>query len=53
MPLTWNQVKADLDPARFTIATVPQLLKQTTAWSDYFDARRSLEAAITALAPSF
>jgi bifunctional non-homologous end joining protein LigD len=34
MPLTWTQVKVDLDPKRFTIRTVPTLLAQNTAWKD-------------------
>lgn len=46
MPLTWSQVKADLDPKRFTIRTAPKLLAKTTAWSDYCDGQRPLEAAI-------
>ncbi|MDB5454985.1 MAG: ligase, partial [Caulobacter sp.] len=32
MPLTWTQVKAGLDPHRFTIRTAPALLAKTTAW---------------------
>jgi bifunctional non-homologous end joining protein LigD len=35
MPRTWSQVKTDLDPKRFTIRTVPALLKKTSAWRDY------------------
>jgi bifunctional non-homologous end joining protein LigD len=46
MPLTWAQVKADLDPKRFTIRTVPSLLRKTKAWADYGDSERSLEEAI-------
>jgi bifunctional non-homologous end joining protein LigD len=46
MPLTWAQVKSDLDPARFTIHTVPALLTKTKAWSDYHTSARSLRAAI-------
>lgn len=46
MPLTWGQVKAGLDPKRFTIRTVPKLLEKTTAWQDYFDGQRSLDQAI-------
>jgi bifunctional non-homologous end joining protein LigD len=32
MPLTWTEVKADLDPRRFTIRTAPTLLAKSTAW---------------------
>ncbi|WP_018902169.1 DNA ligase D [Rhizobium sp. 2MFCol3.1] len=49
MPLNWTQVKAGLDPRRFTIRSVPALLKQTTAWQDYCDGERSLEQAIRRL----
>ncbi len=50
MPLTWSQVKTDLDPKRFTIRTVPALLAKTNAWQDYCDGQRSLEQAIKRLA---
>jgi bifunctional non-homologous end joining protein LigD len=46
MPLTWSQVRKDLDPKRFTIHTVPRLLKTTDAWKDYGAAERPLKAAI-------
>ncbi|KQV83371.1 DNA ligase D [Rhizobium sp. Root1220] len=49
MPLNWTQVKAGLDPKRFTIRTVPGLLKNSTAWQDYCDGQRSLEQAIKRL----
>ncbi len=49
MPLTWAQVKPDLDPARFTIRTVPALLRKTKAWADYQDGERSLDDAIERL----
>lgn len=49
MPLNWTQVKKGLDPKRFTIRTVPALLKDTTAWQDYCDSQRSLEQAIKRL----
>jgi bifunctional non-homologous end joining protein LigD len=52
MPLTWAQVKADLDPKRFTIRTVPTLLKKTRAWEDYCDGERPLEVAIKLLGRS-
>ena len=49
MPLTWAQVKANLDPKRFTIRTVPRLLANSTAWRSYFDSQRSLAQAIKRL----
>jgi bifunctional non-homologous end joining protein LigD len=52
MPITWNQVKADLDPKRYTLRTVPGLLAKTTAWKDYDDGHRPLEPAIKQLAKS-
>ncbi len=50
MPLTWTQVKSDLDPKRFTVRTVPALLAKTIAWKDYCDSERPLEQAIKRLA---
>jgi bifunctional non-homologous end joining protein LigD len=45
MPVTWPQVKPGLDPATYTIHSVPQLLKKSKAWTDYCDSERSpLEA---------
>ncbi|MBW6425713.1 DNA ligase D [Rhizobium sp. XQZ8] len=52
MPLNWTQVKAGLDPSRFTVRTVPDLLKKSTAWEDYCDGQRPLEPAIKRLAKS-
>lgn len=49
MPLTWTQVKAGLDPARYTIRTVPGLLKKTKAWEGYDDAAGSIVDAIKKL----
>ncbi|TCU09611.1 DNA ligase D [Rhizobium sullae] len=52
MPLTWTQVKSDLDPKRFTVRTVPALLAKTSAWQDYCDGERPLEQAIKRLGKS-
>ena len=49
MPLTWSQVKANLDPKRFTLRTVPGLLKKSIAWKDYCDSARPLAPAIQRL----
>ncbi|WP_432206019.1 hypothetical protein [Brucella rhizosphaerae] len=46
----WSQVKSDLDPKRFTIRTVPELLSNTTAWQDYNQSQRPLAEAIKRLA---
>ena len=51
MPLTWPQVKAGLDPARYTVQTVPGVLKKTKAWADYCEAERPLADAIKRLRP--
>jgi len=50
MPLTWTQVKAGLDPKRYTVETVPALLAKTKAWADYDKAAAPLKAAIKKLA---
>lgn len=49
MPLNWTQVRTDLDPRRFTVRTVPDLLSKSTAWQDYCEGQRPLEKAITRL----
>jgi bifunctional non-homologous end joining protein LigD len=49
MPLTWTQVKADLDPSRFTLRTVPPLIRKSKAWGNYCDAERPLEQAVKRL----
>jgi bifunctional non-homologous end joining protein LigD len=50
MPLTWAQVRGDLDPKRYTVRTVPGLLAKTKAWQGYDDAASSIKAAIKKLA---
>lgn len=50
MPLNWSQIKAGLDPRRFTIRAVPKLLEASTAWQDYCDGERPLDQAIKRLA---
>ena len=46
MPITWAQVKKGLDPARYTLRTVPGLLGKSTAWAGYDAAARPLADAI-------
>jgi len=50
MPLTWAQVRDDLDPKRYTLRSVPALLARTKAWDGYDDAASSIKAAIKKLA---
>jgi bifunctional non-homologous end joining protein LigD len=50
MPLSWAQVRGDLDPKRYTVRTVPALLAKTKAWQDYDDAASSIKPAIRKLA---
>src|SRR5258706_23080 len=49
MPLTWAQVRGDLDPKRYTVRTVPATLAKTKAWQGYDDAAASIKAAIRRL----
>jgi bifunctional non-homologous end joining protein LigD len=49
MPVEWSQVKAGLNPKKYTLRTAPALVAKMTAWKDYCDGERSLEAAIAKL----
>src|ERR1019366_3770658 len=50
MPITWSQVKAGLEPKRFTVRTAPAFIKRGNAWKGYDAAAASLTAAIKKLA---
>lgn len=49
MPLTWAQVRDDLDPKKFTVRTVPALLAKTKAWAGYDDAAAPIKTAMKKL----
>ena len=49
MPLTWSQVKKGLDPMKYTVRTVPGLVRKLTAWDDYCEGERPLGPAIKRL----
>jgi bifunctional non-homologous end joining protein LigD len=49
MPVTWTQVKKGLDPAQYTLRTVPRLVAKLTAWEDYCEGERPLAEAIKRL----
>jgi bifunctional non-homologous end joining protein LigD len=49
VPISWNQVKSGLDPARYTMRTVPAMLSKLRAWDGYCEAEMPLESAIRKL----
>ena len=49
MPLTWAQVRGDLDPKRYTVRTVPALLARSKAWDGYEDAAGPIKPAMKKL----
>ena len=49
MPLLWSQVRAGLDPTRFSVRTVPGLIARSRAWAEYCESERPLAAAIAQL----
>jgi bifunctional non-homologous end joining protein LigD len=46
MPVHWSQVRAGLDPKRFTMESAPALLAKGKPWADYCDSEVPLKAAI-------
>jgi bifunctional non-homologous end joining protein LigD len=46
MPLLWSQVKKGLDPARFSLHTVPKLIAKSVAWADYGQSKMPLQRII-------
>jgi bifunctional non-homologous end joining protein LigD len=50
MPLAWPQVRAGLDPKRFTVGTAPALLGEVKGWDGYDEAAAPLAPAIKRLA---
>jgi len=49
MPVTWRQVRKGLDPTKYTVRTVPALVRKLSAWEDYCDGERPLAGAIKRL----
>ncbi len=49
MPLKWSQVKAGLDPQRFTMRTAFGLLKKAKPWNGYCEGERPLKQALEKL----
>jgi bifunctional non-homologous end joining protein LigD len=49
MPLNWSQVKAGLDPTKYTLRSAPALLTKLKPWADYDKSAVPLRAAIERL----
>jgi bifunctional non-homologous end joining protein LigD len=49
MPLNWRQVRAGMEPKRFTVRTAPALIRDNKPWQDYASADRSLQRAAAML----
>ena len=49
MPVDWPQVRAGLDPKRFTVRTAPALLRKNLPWKDYAKSAMPLRQAIQKL----
>jgi bifunctional non-homologous end joining protein LigD len=49
MPIDWPQVRAGLDPRRFTLRTAPALLRKNRPWKHYQESGTRLREAIEKL----
>jgi bifunctional non-homologous end joining protein LigD len=49
MPVDWTQVRAGLDPKKFTVRTAPALLRRKRPWKDYARSAKPLRHAIEQL----
>jgi bifunctional non-homologous end joining protein LigD len=50
MPLEWSAVKKGLDPKRFTVRTVPNMIAKSKAWKDYGKSEKPLLPVLKKLA---
>jgi bifunctional non-homologous end joining protein LigD len=48
-PLEWSEVRPDLDPTQFHMASFPKRLEKPDPWKDFFKAGQSLEKAMKAV----
>jgi bifunctional non-homologous end joining protein LigD len=48
MPVSWDEVAANVPPDRFSVLTVPELLRgqRTDPWAQYWDLHQSLSASM-------
>jgi bifunctional non-homologous end joining protein LigD len=47
MPLSWEMVKAGLEPMRYTVRSAQQLLAKSKPWTGYAQAARPLNESIS------
>jgi bifunctional non-homologous end joining protein LigD len=46
MPVDWSQVRAGLDPKKFTVRMAPSLLRKNRPWKNYAESAKPLRQAI-------
>jgi bifunctional non-homologous end joining protein LigD len=49
MPVDWPQVRAGLDPSKFTVRTAPPLLRKNRPWKEYAKSAKPFRQAIERL----
>jgi bifunctional non-homologous end joining protein LigD len=49
MPVDWPQVRAGLDPKKFTVGTAPTLLRKNPPWKEYAKSAKPFRQAIEQL----
>jgi bifunctional non-homologous end joining protein LigD len=49
MPVDWPQVRAGLDPRKFTVRTAPPLLRKNRPWKEYAESAKPFRQAIERL----
>ena len=49
MPVDWPQVRAGLDPSKFTVRTAPPLLRKNRPWKGYAKSAKPFRQAIERL----
>jgi bifunctional non-homologous end joining protein LigD len=49
MPIDWPQLRAGLDPKKFTVRSAPALLRKNRPWKDYAKSAKPLRQAIEQL----
>jgi bifunctional non-homologous end joining protein LigD len=48
-PLAWSEVREDLDPGQYSVASFEKRLARPDPWKDFFEVRQTLERAMKAV----